>query len=126
MLIDSGLQRKYWTEAVSTSVYLKNRSPSAAMKDATPEELWTKKKVDMSHLRVFGCIAYAHIPKSFRKKLDSKSEQMIMIGYCESTKSYRLVKPDQPNKLVKRRDVVFLEDKMYYKNHISNENNINV
>ena len=115
MLIDSGLSKKYWAEAVSASVYLKNRSPSAAIKDATPEELWTKKKVDISHLRIFGCIAYAHIPKNFRKKLDSKSEQMIMIGYCESTKGYRLVKPNDPNKLIKRRDVIFLEDKMYYK-----------
>lgn len=109
MLQDSGLGIRYWGEAVSTAIYLKNRSPTVAVVDATPEEIWSNFKVDLSNLRVFGCTAYAHIPHELRKKLDPKSKKYIMVGYCEHTKGYRLVDPEQPGKVVKARNVIFIE-----------------
>lgn len=59
MLQEAGLKQQYWAEAVNTAVYIKNRSPTIAVKGVTPEEKWTNKKVSISHLRIFGCIAYA-------------------------------------------------------------------
>jgi hypothetical protein len=35
MLIESGLNTKYWAEAVNTAVYLKNRSPTKALNETT-------------------------------------------------------------------------------------------
>lgn len=39
-------------------------------------------KPNISHLRVFGSLAYRHVPDQLRKKLDDKGEQMILVGYC--------------------------------------------
>lgn len=68
MLADAKLSRIFGAEAVSTAVYLKNRSPTKALKDMTPFEAWTKEKPRIEHLRVFGCDAYAHIPKDDKGK----------------------------------------------------------
>lgn len=92
-----------------TGIYLKNLSPTVAVPGATPEEIWTGYKTDVSHLRVFGSKAYAHIPNKLRKKFDAKSKQYLMVGYCEHTKGYRLADPERPWKVIKARSVKFLE-----------------
>jgi len=47
----------------------------------TPEEKFIGKKPDVSHLKVFGCIAYVHVPDEKRSKLDPKVKKCIFIGY---------------------------------------------
>jgi hypothetical protein len=61
MLAVAKLQHKFWAETLSTAVYLRNRSPSVAVKGKTPFEDWTGQKPNLKHLRVFGCEAYAHL-----------------------------------------------------------------
>ena len=63
MLNGVGLGHEFWAEVVDTACYLVNRSPSSALEDKTPQEVWTGKKPSLSHLRVFGCDAYLHVPK---------------------------------------------------------------
>jgi hypothetical protein len=58
---------------------------------------------------VFGCKAFAHIPKDERRKLDAKSIKCIFIGYCSDKKAYKLFDPDS-HKLFATRDVVFHEN----------------
>ena len=93
MLVDAKLPHEFWAEALSTAVYLRNRSPTKAVDGMTPFEAWMKKKPTVSHLRVFGCKAYAHVPKDERGKLDSKAKKCILVGYGEDTKGYRLYDP---------------------------------
>jgi hypothetical protein len=57
-----GLDLEFWAEAVNTAVYIKNRCPTKAFESKTPQEAWTSRKLDVSHLRVFSCKAFAHIP----------------------------------------------------------------
>jgi len=47
----------------------------------TLEEKFIGKKLDVSHLRMFGCIVYVHVPEEKRSKLDPKVEKCIFIGY---------------------------------------------
>jgi hypothetical protein len=47
----------------------------------TPEEKFTSKKLDVSHLRMFGCIAYVHVLDEKRSKLNPKVDKCIFIGY---------------------------------------------
>lgn len=124
MLQHSGLCQQYWGEAVMTAVYLKNRSPSDALAGRIPEEVWTGSSVDLSHLRVFGCIAYSRIPVQKRTKLDVKSKMFIFVGYSECTKGYRLCSPTDPTRITMSRDVIFLEDR-FYKNDIASCDNNN-
>ena len=72
MLNGVELGQEFWAEAVETTCYLVNRSPSSALEEKSPQEVWTGKKPSLSHLKVFGCDAYVHVPKEKRTKLDSK------------------------------------------------------
>jgi Reverse transcriptase (RNA-dependent DNA polymerase) len=60
---------------------------------ATPEEMWTGKKPDISHLRVFGCVVYAQLAKEQRGKLDSTSIAGIFVGYTPTSRQYRVYDP---------------------------------
>jgi len=110
MLSSAGLGQEFWAEAVSTTCYLVNRSPSSALDDTTPHEVWSGKKPSLQHLRVFGCDAYVHVPKEKRSKLDNKAEKCIFIGYKDGVKGYKLWNPET-KKIVYSRDVVFREVK---------------
>ena len=107
MLLDAKLPKKFWAEAVSTAVYLKNRSPSKPL-SKTPYEVWNGRKPKVNHLRVFGSDAYAHVPRDERGKFDSKTCKCIMVGYGMITKGYRLYDPTD-KKIVHSRDVQFNE-----------------
>jgi len=41
----------------------------------TPQEAWSGYKPIVSHLKVFGSVAYAHVPDQRRAKLDDKSKK---------------------------------------------------
>ncbi len=81
---------EFWVLAVQCAVYVKNRtSPSARSK--TPYEQWYKKKPDISHLRVFGCRVFVHVPDEKRRKLDPKAIEGMTVGYVEeSTSCYKV------------------------------------
>ena len=109
MLAHGGLAKGYWAEAVNTATYLYNRTPSSALGGKkTPYEAWYGKAPDLSHVRVFGCVAYAHIADGHRRKLDDKAVKLRLIGYSLGTRGYRLYDPVN-KKLVCRRDVWFDE-----------------
>ena len=108
MLLDANLTKRYWAEAVSTAVYLKNRCPTRAVQGVTPFEIWHGKKPGVDHLRVFGCDAYSHIPKDERGKFDTKARKCILFGYGEVTKGYRLYDVEE-KKVLYSRDVKFNE-----------------
>lgn len=102
------LSKIYWAEAVAVAVHISNRAPTSAFKDdKTPYEIWYGRKPNLSHLKVFGCMAYAHVPGSERGKLDKKSVKLRFVGYADG-KGYRLFDEDT-RKFVVRRDVVFNE-----------------
>ena len=53
------LSDSYWDEAVGTAAYIRNRAPPEhSRKKCHP---WYGRKADLNHLKVFGCVAYAHI-----------------------------------------------------------------
>jgi hypothetical protein len=56
----------------------------------TPEEVFFGKKPEVSHLRIFGCPIYTHVPKEKRTKLDPSGKKGIFVGYSESSKAYRI------------------------------------
>jgi len=60
-----------------------NRSPTISLKYIVLEEAWSGKKTIVSYFKVFGCLAYAHVPEELRNKLDDISERCISIGYSE-------------------------------------------
>jgi len=59
-------------------------------------------KPTFSHLKVFGSVAYAHVPDQQRTKLEDKSKKYIFIGYDEKTKGYMLLDPISKKVMVSR------------------------
>jgi len=110
MINDSNVPKHFWDEAIRTAAYILNRSPS--VNSVTPAEFWYDRKPDVSNLRVFGSIAYSHVPEQFRDKFDKKSEICIMIGYTPN--GYRLWNVEK-EKIQISRNVVFNEKLFYYK-----------
>ncbi|KAL8112746.1 hypothetical protein AgCh_020161 [Apium graveolens] len=105
MLKGKALSDNFWGEAIATSVYLLNISPTRDVWNKTPFEAWKGRKPGVSHLKVFGYVAYALVNN--RYKLDEKSETCIFIGYC--SKAYRLYNPVS-GKVIISRNVVFNEE----------------
>ena len=70
-----------WGEAIHTAIHTLNRCPTKVVEGKTPYEVWTRKKPNMSHLKIFGCDAFAFITSKKGKKLDKKSEKCIFMGY---------------------------------------------
>lgn len=64
--------------------------PHRALGNKSPEELFIGKKPEVSHLRIFGCPVYVHIPKEKRSKLDPSGKKGIFVGYSDSSKGFRV------------------------------------
>ncbi|KAH7845363.1 hypothetical protein Vadar_001167 [Vaccinium darrowii] len=100
----------FWGEAVSTAVFILNRSPTKALQGVTPYEAWHGKKPAVHFMRTFGCIAHVKVTRPHTKKLDDRSIKMVFVGYEPGSKGYRVYNPDS-GRLHVTRDVIFDESK---------------
>jgi hypothetical protein len=107
LLKQRGMSAVFCGEAVVTTVYILNRSPTKALNSRTSYEAWHGRKSTVSHLRVFGYLTFAkelgHI-----EKLDDRSTPGVFIGYTEGSKAYRILDPGT-QRVRTTRDVVFDE-----------------
>ena len=60
LLKEKSLSNIFWAEAVACSDYLLNRSPTKSLNMKVPQEAWSGTKLNVAHLRTFGCVAYSH------------------------------------------------------------------
>jgi hypothetical protein len=81
---DQILPMHLWEEASNTAMYVQNRSPHKILGNKTPEEVFTGKKLEVNHLRIFGCPVYIHVPKEKRMKLEPSGKKGIFVGYNET------------------------------------------
>ncbi|KAE8658886.1 Detected protein of unknown function [Hibiscus syriacus] len=97
------------------------RCPSIAIGMKTLLEMWYGKPANFNNLKVFGCLACAHIRKD---KLEARALRCIFIGYSHGTKDYKLwcMEPGQ-HKCIISRDVVFDESKMANLHSYATKNN---
>lgn len=106
MLAESDLSTEFWGQAICTAVYLINRSPTDAVKNKTPYEMYHGRKPDLSGLKIFGCHAFVQVPKHKRAKFETNTRKCIMIGYGDN--GYRLWDKNT-GEIVLSRDVKFDE-----------------
>jgi hypothetical protein len=70
--------------------------------------MFTRKKPEVIHLKIFGCPVFIHIPKEKKNKLDPSGKKGIFVG-CEVSKAFRIYILGQHHIEI-RRDVTFDED----------------
>ena len=98
-----------WVEAARIAMYMQNKSSHRVLGNKTPEEMFSREKPEVSHLRIFGCPVNIHVPKEKRSKLEPSGRKGIFIGYSESSKAYRVYIPGFRH-IKTRKDVTFDED----------------
>jgi len=95
MLFAAGLADRLWGEAVHTTVYLKNRSPTRALgQGMTPLEAFTGKKANLATLIPFGAKGFKNVPKELRTKWEPNSIPCTFVGY-EGTNQFRVLIEDR-------------------------------
>ena len=93
MMKEKNLPNDYWAKVVSCVAYILNRCPTKSVQNVVPEDAWSGRKHSVTHMRVFGCVAYAHVLDELKKKLDNKGEKCIFVGYSDESKAHKLYNP---------------------------------
>ena len=89
MRLEACLPDSWWEFAVLHAVHVYNRTPVRRLQWRTPYETLYGTAPEITHLCVFGCGAYVHIPENRREnKLAPKSELMVYIGHTEGIKVF--------------------------------------
>ena len=91
MLLSSGLDSTFWSNALLYSVYIKNRPPNFSLPNKiSPYEAWYHHCPDLSHLKVFGSLLYVCTPGIKDGKLDTlRIYSGIFLGFTPSTRNVR-------------------------------------
>lgn len=89
MMADAGVPDCFWGEAASYANQLRNVSPAAGL-TTTPYEAFYGRKPDISKLRIFGALAYVHVPKETRTKLQSKTAMGVLLRVDPDSCMYRV------------------------------------
>jgi hypothetical protein len=83
--------------------------PHSALGLKTPEEMFTGKKPEVIHLKIFGYPLFIRRLKEKRNKLEPSGKKGIFVGYCEVSKAFRIYIPGHRHIEISR-DVTFDEE----------------
>ena len=93
LLIGARVPQYYWVDVVTFAVYLINRMPSQVLSFSIPLQALTQhvQIPSLLHLepRVFGCVAYVHLQKTQRIKLDPCAVCCVFHCFHPHQKGYR-------------------------------------
>jgi hypothetical protein len=109
MIHDQDIPMHIWDEATKTTVYVQKILSHTALGFKTPEEVFSEKKREVIHRKIFGCQLFVHILKENRTKLDPSGKKGIFVGYCEVSKAFRIYFAGYHHIEISR-DVTFDED----------------
>jgi transposase InsO family protein len=98
----------FWGEAVTTTVYTLNRTPTRGNDGRTPYKLWVGNTPAGHHMRTFRCVVHVKIT-GYLKKLDDHSKPTIFVGYVPGSKASQVYDPKTQHVSIMR-DVVFDEE----------------
>lgn len=104
-LHDSHLPRSWWNFALGAAVWSINRSFNS--RELIPWEAMNKRKCSLEGLHPFGCLALAKIVDA--KKFSPRASECLMMGYCGTTKVYRLYNLERRTHFISR-NVQFFDD----------------
>ena len=113
LMFQMNIPKRYWSHGVLTATYLINRLPSRVLEFKSPLEVLKNQKLNISHLRVFGCVCYVHQQAINRDKLDPRAVRCVFFGYSSTKKGYMCYNMTT-RKLIISRDVKFVESESFF------------
>lgn len=123
MLLQGNLPIGLWAEILKTAAHIRNRCVSRSSKGKTPIEIWSGKKPTVNYFRTIGSKTFVLKNPQKREKFETSSEEMILIGYSDTSKAYNLWKPGTKS-VTKARNVKIIEPEeiiVNTKNEINNK-----
>lgn len=108
LLVESLVPNKFWCEVTQTAVYLINSMPTPTLKDISPYEKLFGHPPSYSHLRVFGCLCFVHLPPHEHTKVSPQVAKCVFLGYNEDHKGFLCYDPNI-RRLRISHNVVFIE-----------------
>ncbi|CAI7792236.1 unnamed protein product [Closterium sp. NIES-54] len=113
LLIESGVGNSMWLHAVRHATVARNGVLTKVGNESWVQlERWLGRKPPVDMLRVFGCMAVAHVPKKYRIKLGASAIWYVHLGLAAESKGWLLWEPSK-GVLFDSRDVKFVEGMMY-------------
>src|SRR5260370_35545855 len=88
-----------WTQAIVHAVYIRNQSPTWALRGMTPYETWTRKKPQVAHFREFGSDIWILNEGKSKSKFDPHTNKYIFVGFNDSMRSVKYYKSKTRNVL---------------------------
>ena len=98
----------FWGECILTAAYLINRTPTKLLGSKTPYEVLFGRKPSYEHIKIFGCLCYAHNHSKSRDKFDTRATRCIFLGYPHGQKGWKVYDLASRRTFVSR-DVQFYE-----------------
>ena len=117
LLLEAKLPKEFWTYAVMTAAYTRNRCYNNRL-GKTPLEAFIGKRPDVSNMHIFGTKCYGYVQNA--KKLDARSKKGIFVGYDRDSPAYLVYYPEF-NKVERVRCVKFLEQSIYAPETVDDE-----
>src|SRR5229473_7361545 len=95
LLYESGMSPSFWGEAMASFIHVSNRMTTTLLQGATPYETFYGSKPDLSHLCIWGCIAYVLIQRDKRplESLGVYMEKCIFVEYPQGFKGWKFYNP---------------------------------
>jgi hypothetical protein len=121
MLNESKLSNILWPQVVHTVFHILNRSFLRNNHFKTPYQLWKGRPTSVKHFRIFGNKCYIKRVVKHLGKLDSRTDEGILVGYSCSRKSYKCYN-FRLNKTVEAIDVKF-DESSFLKSKSKQKNN---
>ncbi len=101
---------KTWLEyAVMHACDVLNMLPTSAINDKTPNFAWSEKVPDLSKLRIWGCLAFAHRNSRKLPKLEPRAVPCMYIGHSSDGDGWKLINW-LTGKIITCQSVQFFED----------------
>ena len=113
LMFQSGLPIKHWGDAILTSVFLINRTPTSILNGSSPYELVYNCAPVFDKLRVFGCLCFASKLNN-NDKFSERADKCVFLGYSFDKKGYKVLSLDS-NLIFVSRDVKFYESVFPFK-----------
>jgi hypothetical protein len=113
LMLQTNVPKHYWSQAIQTAAYIINRLPSSVLNFKSPFEVLKGRKINIDHLRTFGCICFVHVQPKDRDKFDPRAIKCVFLGYSSTQKGYKCYNVKNRKMLVSR-DVRFDESSSFF------------
>jgi hypothetical protein len=98
LLFQNNIPNFFWSEAILTAVYLINRLSSTKLLFKSPYEILYGRKINLEHLKVFGCACFIH--KNRLDKLNFTLIKTIFLGYSSQKKGIQVLRSKKTKKFI--------------------------